>query len=72
MAGDGFMLNLLSVLQQLAVKIKLDKVDPYYPYHPKGRIDISNETRIKCTSQEVNAWLEELSKRYDVEFCYLI
>ena len=26
-AGDGFMLNLLSVLQQLSVKITLDKVN---------------------------------------------
>lgn len=31
-AGDGFMLNLLSVLQQLSVKISLDKVSQVLHY----------------------------------------
>ena len=29
-AGDGFMLNLVSVLQLLCAKVKQDKVDPVY------------------------------------------
>lgn len=53
LAGDGFSLNLLSILQLLSVKIKLNTVDPYYPFHPSGLIDIKNETRLKLTSQEV-------------------
>lgn len=53
LAGDGFALNLLSVLQLLSVKIKLNSVDPYYPFHPYGLIDVKNETRLKLTSQEV-------------------
>lgn len=61
-AGDGFMINLLSVLHQLSVKVKLDKVDPYYPYHPRSRIDIKNESRIKCTSLDATAWTEEMCK----------
>ena len=62
LAGDGFMLNLLSVLQLLAVKIKLEKVDPLFPFHPAALIDISNATRLKFSSQEVCKWLEDLSK----------
>ncbi|XP_034248933.1 ubiquitin conjugation factor E4 B [Thrips palmi] len=61
LAGDGFMLNLLSVLQLLAVKIKLEKVDPLYPFHPAAVIDIVNATRLKLSSQEVSAWIEGLN-----------
>ncbi|KAF5288784.1 hypothetical protein FQA39_LY15275 [Lamprigera yunnana] len=39
-AGDGFMLNLLSVLQMLSVKVKLDKINFYYPFHPNSVVDI--------------------------------
>lgn len=62
LAGDGFMLNLLSVLQMLAVKVKLDKVDFLYPFHPNTVIDIKNDTRLKFASQETSDWLEELCK----------
>lgn len=62
LAGDGFMLNLLSVLQLLAVRIKLDKIDVLYPFHPSCLVEIKNDTRLRFTSQEVNDWLEELSK----------
>lgn len=61
-AGDGFMLNLLTVLQMLSMKISLDKVDVLYPYHPNCRVDIKSESRIKCTSQESEDWLERLNK----------
>lgn len=62
LAGDGFMLNLLSVLQMLSFKVKLDKVDFLYPFHPSSLIDIKNDTRLKFTSQETADWLEELGK----------
>lgn len=62
LAGDGFMLNLLSIMQMLAVKVKLDKIDFYYPFHPNCAVEIKNETRLKFTSQEVSEWLEELGK----------
>lgn len=62
LAGDGFMLNLLSVLQMLAVRIKLDKIDVLYPFHPSCLVEIKNDTRLRFTSQEVATWLEELSK----------
>ncbi|XP_035295302.1 ubiquitin conjugation factor E4 B isoform X2 [Cricetulus griseus] len=58
---DGFMLNLLWVLQQLSTKIKLETVDPTYIFHPKCRITLPNdETRINATMEDVNEWLAEL------------
>ncbi|XP_051028149.1 ubiquitin conjugation factor E4 B [Acomys russatus] len=58
---DGFMLNLLWVLQQLSTKIKLETVDPTYIFHPRCRINLPNdETRINATMEDVNEWLAEL------------
>jgi len=59
LAGDGFMLNLLSVLQNLSTKIKFNKMDLMYPFHPECTVTIKNETRLKFSSQEVGDWLEE-------------
>jgi len=44
-AGDGFMLNFLSVMQILASKVTLDKVDPMYLHSPNVRISIKDDTR---------------------------
>ncbi|KAG7477544.1 hypothetical protein MATL_G00070780 [Megalops atlanticus] len=58
---DGFMLNFLWVLQQLSMKIKLETVDPFYIFHPKCRLSVSNEeTRLKATMEELKGWLAEL------------
>ena len=58
---DGFMLNLLWVLQQLSTKIKLETVDPTYIFHPRCRITLPNdETRINATMEDVNERLTEL------------
>lgn len=62
LASDGFMLNLQNVLQMLSVKIKLDKIDPFYPFHPNTMVNIRNETKIRYTSQEVDNWLDSSSK----------
>lgn len=64
LAGDGFMLNLLSVLQMLSVKIKLDTVDPLYPFHPSSFVEIKNDTRLKLTCQEVADWLKHLERTH--------
>ncbi|XP_043469327.1 ubiquitin conjugation factor E4 B [Leptopilina heterotoma] len=64
LAGDGFMLNLLSVLQMLSVKIKLDTIDSMYPFHPNSLVDVTNETRLKLSSQEVEDWLKETGKTH--------
>ncbi|KAL1494534.1 hypothetical protein ABEB36_010117 [Hypothenemus hampei] len=65
LAGDGFMLNVLSVLQNLSVKIKFNKMDLMYPFHQDAMVQISNDTRLKYSSQEVTDWLEEFRKVYD-------
>lgn len=62
-AGDGFMLNLLGVLQQLSVKISIDKVDQFYPNHPRCRVNIKDEARLKCNSQDVVTWVENLGEQ---------
>ncbi|XP_025203698.1 ubiquitin conjugation factor E4 B isoform X1 [Melanaphis sacchari] len=68
-AGDGFMLNLLSALQELSVKIKLDKVDPMYMFNSKhSLIDLSSDTRLKFTSQEAADWISSLQPLKDVKF----
>ncbi|XP_057335851.1 ubiquitin conjugation factor E4 B [Microplitis mediator] len=64
LAGDGFMLNLLSTLQMLSVKIKLNTVDPLYPFHPSSFVEIKNDTRLKLSSQECNDWVKELEKSH--------
>ncbi|XP_076648891.1 ubiquitination factor E4B isoform X2 [Halictus rubicundus] len=64
LAGDGFMLNLLSVLQMLSVKIKLDTVDTLYPFHPSSFVEIKNDTRLKLSSQEVVEWLKHLERTH--------
>ena len=63
-ASDGFMLNLLSVFQMLSVKIKIDTIDPMYPFHPSSLVEIKNDTRLKLTSQEVTEWMGELEKSH--------
>ncbi|OXU26331.1 hypothetical protein TSAR_003121 [Trichomalopsis sarcophagae] len=62
LASDGFSLNLLSILQMLSVKVKLDTIDPLYPFHPDSLVNIKDDTRLKLTSQEVTQWLEDLVK----------
>ena len=63
-AGDGFFLNLAAVMHQLSLKIKLDKVDVYYPFHPQGRLtsSTSGETKIRVDSQENQDWLKQLQQ----------
>ncbi|KAF7992765.1 hypothetical protein HCN44_005109 [Aphidius gifuensis] len=68
LAGDGFMLNLLSILQMLSVKIKLDTIDTLYPFNPSCFVDIKNETRLKLTSQEANDWLDKLINEHGKEW----
>ncbi|XP_074108795.1 ubiquitination factor E4B [Cotesia typhae] len=64
LAGDGFMLNLLSILQMLSVKIKLSSIDSLYPFHPSSLVEIKNDTRLKLSSQEVADWLKDLEKNH--------
>lgn len=63
-AGDGFFLNLAAVMHQLSLKIKLDKVDLYYPFHPQGRLTASTtgETKIRVNSADHARWMEQLQQ----------
>ncbi|XP_055958481.1 ubiquitin conjugation factor E4 B [Patella vulgata] len=61
--GDGFMLNLLSILQKLSFKVVVSKVDPYYPFHPDCRIDFSTETCFNCSTEDLSEWKNTLKKQ---------
>ncbi|KII86779.1 hypothetical protein PLICRDRAFT_43444 [Plicaturopsis crispa FD-325 SS-3] len=60
-ATDSFMVNLQSVILRFAEPFmdakytKIDRIDPQYYAH-SSRIDLKEETRIKSTSEEANAW----------------
>ncbi|CAF5197332.1 unnamed protein product, partial [Rotaria magnacalcarata] len=42
-SGDGFMLNLTFVLQQLALPIDIERVDLSYPYYADDRLSIPKD-----------------------------
>jgi len=60
-AGDGFMLNMLTVTQMLNQKVKVEKVDPYYPFHPNARTPklTCDETRLLMTPADAESWLDK-------------
>ena len=55
------MLNMLTVTQMLNQKVKVEKVDPYYPFHPHARTpQLSNdETRLLMTPADAEAWVDK-------------
>ncbi|XP_059145993.1 ubiquitin conjugation factor E4 B-like isoform X2 [Physella acuta] len=59
LSGDGFMLNLMSVLQKLSEKIDLDKIDIYYPFHCTKRLSLQNKSRMRFTEKEVEEWSQQ-------------
>lgn len=59
-AGEGFMLNLMVVMQRLSLKIQLDKIDPYYIYHPQCRLPLNDITRMKMSMKEAEEWPNSL------------
>ncbi|CAH0588924.1 unnamed protein product [Chrysodeixis includens] len=62
LAGDGFMLNVCSVLQLLSVRIKLERVYPLYTFQPGSWVNVRDETRLYFTAQEAQDWLDSLNK----------
>lgn len=60
LATDGFMINLVSVLQQLCVKVVPEKVDKCYLIHPQCRLDFSQFSSIKASKEEIDAWKNDL------------
>ncbi|CAG5126106.1 unnamed protein product, partial [Candidula unifasciata] len=63
LCGDGFMLNLMSVLQKLSEKIDLHKIDIYYPFHYENRVSLVGKSRMRFTEQEVEEWQKEISQK---------
>jgi len=57
-AGDGFMLNVVSVMQMLSGKVRQDKVDPAYLHQPTCRLVLKEESRLKATSIEATEFAE--------------
>lgn len=62
LATDGFMLNVLVLLQQLSVRIQLEKVDFMYIFDPNCIVDINDTTRLKLTTNEYCDWIVSISK----------
>lgn len=56
-ARDGFMLNVLVLLQKLAQKIKLDRVDQFYPFRSEAIVAIVRDTKVRLTSDEYAEWV---------------
>ena len=56
------MLNLMSVLQHLSAKVRMDKVEPAYLHSPACRLVLKEEARLKATSQEAVEYTEALAK----------
>lgn len=59
LARDGFVINLMVVLQQLSVKIKLNRVDPLFPFYKNSLINIANDTKLRFTEEEYKKFLEK-------------
>lgn len=59
---DGFMLNVMSVLQKLSIKIKLNKVDPRYPFNSKSLISIEKDTKLRFDDNEYKSWISSDSE----------
>lgn len=60
LAQDGFMLNLMSVLQQLSVKIRLQLIDPLYPFHPQALVNIDEDTKLCFEKAEYVKHMEKM------------
>lgn len=67
LAQDGFMLNLMAVMQHFSLKVKLDRVDPMYPFHPQGLVNIDDDTKIRFESAEFVKLMEKLKAEFQWE-----
>jgi len=63
-AGDGFMLNLLSVMQHLSAKVSLNQVDFFYLHskeHSRLPQIAKDDARMKMDGREAEKWTEGLA-----------
>ncbi|KAL6418453.1 hypothetical protein ACFW04_012080 [Cataglyphis niger] len=64
LAKNGFMLNLLSILQMLCMMIELNTVDQLYPFNSSTFIKIKKDTRLKLTLQEAAEWQKQFKNTH--------
>ncbi|EDW03718.1 ubiquitin conjugation factor E4 B [Drosophila grimshawi] len=57
LARDGFVINLMNVLQQLSVKIKLDRIEPNFHYYSNSLVNIEQDTKIRYSEEEYKSFL---------------
>lgn len=67
LAQDGFMLNLMAVLQQLSIRVKLDRIDPMYPFHPQSLVNIDDDTKLRFESADFVKHMEKLKNEFPFE-----
>lgn len=60
LAQDGFMLNLMSVLQTLSLKVRLHLIDPIYPFHPQALVNIDEDTKLRFEKAEYVKHMEKM------------
>lgn len=48
----------MTVLQQLSVKIKLDRIDPHFPFYKDSLVTIDNDTKLRFTEEEYKKFIE--------------
>lgn len=67
LAQDGFMLNLMAVMQQLSIKVKLDRIDPMYPFHPQSLVNIDDDTKLRFETADFTKHMEKLKNEFNWE-----
>ncbi|KAL3995419.1 Ubiquitin elongating factor core family protein [Acanthocheilonema viteae] len=68
LSSDGFMLNFFDVMLSLAEKVTFDKVNTNYIFHPKCRIDFSDETRLKMDLEQAKAFAKTIDTNFEIKF----
>ncbi|XP_030383559.1 ubiquitin conjugation factor E4 B [Scaptodrosophila lebanonensis] len=58
LARDGFVINLMTVLQQLSVKINLDRIEPNFPYYKNSLVHIEGDTKIRFSEEQYKSFVE--------------
>lgn len=62
LARDGYALNLMSVLQLLSLKIKMDRIEVKYPFLADSLINIDGDTKLRLTEDEFKNFVKEFQE----------
>lgn len=65
---DGMAINVLSVLQLLAEKVKIDKVDPKYFLHPESLVNFEGKSRLSLSDSEAEEYQKQLREADPTQF----